>query len=78
VEPILDKPYVDASKAAALLGVTRSVVVADVIRGYEKMDSLTGVAHDGGVCVVDRKDLEGEWLEFHRKRLANHSSEVQP
>jgi hypothetical protein len=75
------KPYIDAGRAAALLGVTRREVVDDVLQGcgvHEKvpgkLDALTGAVLAGGICVVDRTDLEGERLEHHRQRFASHSS----
>lgn len=66
-----EKPYVDASAAAALLGVDRRTVVSDVNAGMiGRLDALTGASVDG-LCVVCRWEVEGERLEMHRARLAN-------
>jgi hypothetical protein len=71
------KPYVDASRAAALLGTTRAAIVADVQAGCGaeeqtggKIECLRGAAMPSGICVVAASDLEGERLERHRERFA--------
>jgi tRNA(Met) C34 N-acetyltransferase TmcA len=70
---ILDKPYLDAGDVARRLGVTRGVVVDDVRRGMDgKLGTLTGQVFDGGICVVHASELDQ--LEYHRQRLADHSS----
>ena len=74
-----ERPYIDASAAAALLGVDRRTVVADVQAGMRgSLAALCG-AETGGICVVSRWDLEGDRLAMHRARLtADGDREVQP
>lgn len=67
---ILDKPYVDANTVARMLGVTRGVVVDDVLAGMAgKLGSLSGQSL-GPICVVEAWDLTEERLAMHRARLA--------
>lgn len=73
---VQDKPFVDASAAASLLGTDRASVVADVRLGVAgSLASLVGT-ESMGICVVCRWELEGERLEMHRARLAYDSSVV--
>lgn len=73
-----EKPYVDASAAAALLGGDRRTVVADVRAGMAgTLAALIG-GEWAGICIVPRWELEGERLEMHRARLANIKNLVQP
>jgi hypothetical protein len=75
MKPILDKPYVDAGAVARLLGVTRGVVVDDVLGGMVgRLGALSGQVLDGGVCVVEAWELTEERLALHRERLTDHAS----
>ena len=74
-----ERPYIDASAAAALLGVYRRTVVADVQAGMRGALAALCGAETGGICVVSRWDLEGDRLAMHRARLtADGDREVQP
>lgn len=73
-----ERPYLDASIAASLLGVDRRSVVADVQAGMRGTLAALCGAETGGICVVSRWELEGERLEMHRARLANIKNLVQP
>ncbi len=65
-----EKPYIDASAAAALLGVDRRTVVADVRAGMAgELSALIG-GEWAGICVLPRWEVEGERLAMHRARLA--------
>lgn len=63
------KPYIDATHAAALLGVDRRTVVADVQAGMRGTLAALCGAETGGICVVSRWELEGDRLAMHRARL---------
>ncbi len=66
-----EKPYVDASAAAALLGVDRRTVADDVKAGMRgDLAALIG-GEWAGICIVPRWEVEGERLEMYRARLAN-------
>ena len=65
-----ERPYIDASAAAALLGVDRRTVVADVQAGMRGALAALCWAETGGICVVSRWELEGDRLAMHRARLA--------
>lgn len=64
-----ERPYIDASAAAALLGVDRRTVVADVQAGMRGTLAALCGAETGGICVVSRWELEGDRLAMHRARL---------
>jgi hypothetical protein len=70
---MLEKPYVDAGKAAQLLGVSRQTVVSDVERGMNgDVKALFGQARDG-MCIVRDWELKSPRLEMHQKRLSTAS-----
>ena len=68
--------FVTARHAAELLGVSEAVVVADIERGFSKIDSLRGGEY-GDTWVVYAEELEGERLDVHCERLrAAHREDV--
>lgn len=62
------RPFVSARYAAEQLGVPEAVVIADVERGFTKLDSLNG-GRSGDYCLVYSYELEGERLARHQARL---------
>lgn len=65
-----EKPYIDASAAAVLLGVDRRTVVADVRAGMAgTLSALIGGEYSG-IVILPRWEVEGERLEMHKARLA--------
>ncbi len=63
-----DRPFVSAQRAADLLGVPVAAVIADIVRGYEHCDSLTG-GEFGEAWIVYAYEFEGERLAMHQARL---------
>jgi len=69
VERTLEKPYLTARKASALLGVPLERVVEDIDLGMTgNLAALIG-ASVGGVYMVPAWELEGDRLAMHRERL---------
>ena len=67
----MNKPYVTAAQAAALLGVSVETVTADIGVGMRgELLSLIG-GKDGDYWFVESFELQGERLESHRKRLTD-------
>ena len=69
MERTLEKPYLTARKASALLGVPLERVVEDIDLGMTgNLAALIGAAV-GGVYMVPAWELEGDRLAMHRARL---------
>jgi hypothetical protein len=62
------KPYTDARKAAALLGVPLHAVIHDIEAGWSQWRSLNG-ADVNGLWLVESWQLEEPHLSRHRRRL---------
>ena len=69
-----ERPFVTARRAAELLGVPEVVVVADIERGYQKLDSLRG-GQFGTTWVAYSDEFEGDRLERHRARLSDREND---